>query len=127
MIRFFYLAVACLLLSVCIEHGLAQTVQKAPNAGDTAAVHRYQSPLDANMNRAPGLDSTDQQLLRERCAWLDSMADHPGSNTSTARERQLREAQGLPNDAWGTRENWRLSDDKNELARQAAMLGCPRR
>jgi hypothetical protein len=127
MIRIFYLAVACLLLSLCFEHALAQVVQKTPNTGESAAPHRFQSPIDANMNRAPGFNSTDQQLLHERCAWLDSMADRPDGVTSKSRERQLREAQGLPNDAWGTKDQWRLSDDKNELARQGAMLGCPRR
>ncbi|WP_157056142.1 hypothetical protein [Candidatus Burkholderia verschuerenii] len=116
MIRLFYIAVAALLVSVCVESALAQSVLLTPaidDSADSASTPRFQNQVSANFNRAAKPSVAEQELKRERCALLkqslDWAKDHPFDSprvTSTG--------------------NGVSSTPQNELERQASMLDCPK-
>jgi hypothetical protein len=123
MIRFFYAAVAALLVCMCVELAVAQPVSLSPGIADATSAPRFQSPVSANVNRIAGPSIADQQLLSERCASLNASADWVKNNPYAG--RNPRDTPYSIN-AWGSADAQASPDARNELERQASMLGCPK-
>jgi hypothetical protein len=122
MIRFFYVAVAALLVSMCVELAVAQGVSLSPSVADAASASRFQSAVSSNFSRAAGPSIADQQLLSERCASLNASADWVKDNRFAGTESR---GMAYVSNAWGGADTQASTDRQNELQRQAAILGCP--
>jgi hypothetical protein len=125
MIRFFYVAVAALLVSMCMELAVAQGVSLSPAVvADAASAPRFQSAVSSNVSRAMGPSITEQQLLSERCASLNASADWMKDNPFAGKDPHDK---AYVSNAWGGPDAQASQDRQNELQRQASVLGCPKR
>jgi hypothetical protein len=68
MIRFFYAAVAALLLSIAIEHAFA--VSLSPSYSDDASSPRFEGSARANVNRVPAAADASRADMSMRCKEL---------------------------------------------------------
>jgi hypothetical protein len=128
MTRFFFVAVAALLVSMCVELAVAQGISLSPAVADAVSAPRFQSAVSSavssNVSRATGPSITEQQLLSERCASLNASADWVKDNPFAGKDPQ---AKAYVSNAWGGPDAQASQDRQNELQRQASILGCPNR
>jgi hypothetical protein len=124
MIRFFYVAVAALLVSMCVELAVAQGLSPSPAVADAAPAPRFQSAVSSNISRATGPSIAEQQSLSERCALLNASADWVKDNPFAGKDPHDK---AYVSNAWGAPDAQASQDRQNELQRQASILGCPKR
>jgi hypothetical protein len=119
MIRLFYFAVSALLISLCIEQALAQSLTSA--SGGEASQPRFQSSAASNIQYAttpPTAPASDN--MSERCKALSSAI---GATTATP-DRGVRQTPRTPYNDHGPIYNQQAYDKRAEAESAYGGLHC---